>query len=223
MGSVNPDYFIHIANILLLAAYSVRDILWLRLLAVASSLIAIPYLILQPAPLWAAFGWTVLFIGVNTLQAGRLFRERRPVKLTPEEEEVRKLVFGALPSREVLRVVGIGSWSTVATGERLVEPGRPLESLALIVRGSVELVQAGRTIGKLNAGEFVGSALLLTGAVADLEAVTLEPSRMLRWELGTLERYLNANPNTRIVFQRHLARELAGKLERVSRDTASAT
>jgi len=55
MGSINLDYFIHAANILLLGAYSVRDILWLRLLAVASSLAAIPYFLLQPTPLWAAF------------------------------------------------------------------------------------------------------------------------------------------------------------------------
>jgi hypothetical protein len=55
MGSFDIDYCIHAANILLLAAYSVRDILWLRLFAVASSLIAVPYFIFQPALLWAAF------------------------------------------------------------------------------------------------------------------------------------------------------------------------
>jgi hypothetical protein len=53
MDSVNPNYFIHAANVLLLVAYSVRDILWLRLFAVAASLIAIPYFVLQPATLWA--------------------------------------------------------------------------------------------------------------------------------------------------------------------------
>jgi hypothetical protein len=37
----------------LAGAYSVRDILWLRLFAVAASLIAIPYFLLQPATLWA--------------------------------------------------------------------------------------------------------------------------------------------------------------------------
>src|ERR1700746_2044692 len=93
MGSFNLDYFIHAANILLLAAYSVRDILWLRLLAVASSLAAIPYFLLQTTPLWAAFGWSLLFTGINFFQSWRLLLERRPVKLTPDEEEVRRLVF----------------------------------------------------------------------------------------------------------------------------------
>jgi hypothetical protein len=34
MTAFSPDYFIHAANVLLLVAYSVRDILWLRLFAV---------------------------------------------------------------------------------------------------------------------------------------------------------------------------------------------
>ena len=40
---MNSDLFIHAANVLLLLAYSVKDILWLRLFAVASALVAIPY------------------------------------------------------------------------------------------------------------------------------------------------------------------------------------
>ena len=40
MSFLSPDYFIHAANVLLLIAYSVRDVLWLRLFAVAASLIA---------------------------------------------------------------------------------------------------------------------------------------------------------------------------------------
>jgi hypothetical protein len=47
----------------MVAAYTIRDILWLRLFVVASSLAAMPYFLLQPTPLWAAFGWSVLFTG----------------------------------------------------------------------------------------------------------------------------------------------------------------
>jgi Aldo/keto reductase family len=43
MSLFDPSYFLHAANILLLLAYSVRDILWLRIFALASSLIAMPY------------------------------------------------------------------------------------------------------------------------------------------------------------------------------------
>lgn len=218
MASFNPNYFIHVANVLLLVAYSVRDILWLRVFAVAASLITIPYFLLQPAPLWAALSWSVVFAAINLYQSWRLIIERRPVKLTPEEEEVRRMVFGDLPPKKVLQVLSIGSWTSAEAGERLIERGKSAEAVLLIVRGRVRLARDERVLGELGAGEIVGSALLLTGAPADIEAVVVEPVRAMRWEIGTLERYLAANPETRIVMQRHLARELAGKLERVGKD-----
>ena len=70
MNSVNPDYFIHAGNVVLLLAYSVRDIFWLRLFALASSLIAIPYFVFQPTPLWAPLSWSALFAAVNLFQHG---------------------------------------------------------------------------------------------------------------------------------------------------------
>ena len=221
MGSFNLNYCIHAANILLVVAYSVRDILWLRLFAVAASLISLPYFLFQPIPLWAPFAWSVLFTGINTYKAWRLFLERRPVKLTPEEEEVRRLAFGDLPPREVLRVLSIGSWTTAGVGERLIEHGKSVESISLIVRGKVRATKEGRVLGELGAGKIVGSALLLSGAPPEPDAVTVEPTRTVRWEVGTLQRYLDAHPETRIVLQRHLAHDLASKLERASGERSS--
>ncbi len=212
MDSLHADYFIHAANILLLLAYSVRDILWLRLFAVAASLIAMPFYVLQPTLLWAPLGWSALFAAINMFQSWRLFVERRPVRLTPDEEEVRRLAFHDLAPRKVLQVLSIGSWTTAETGERLIESGKSLKVLPLIVRGKVRVTKGERVIGELGRGSFVGSALLLSGAPADVDAVAMEPVRAMRWEVRTLERYLSANPETRVVMQGHLARDLAGKL-----------
>ena len=212
------DYFIHAANILLIAAYSVRDILWLRVLAVTSSLAAMPYFLLQPTPLWAAFGWSVLFTSINLFQTWRLVVERRPVKLTAEEEEVRRLVFRDLPPKKVLEVIGVGTWTSVSPGVPLIERNKPLEAVALIVRGKVHVTLEGRLLGELGPGEIVGSALLLSGTRAEVDAAATEVTRTVRWNAATLERYLDANPETRSLFQRHLARDLAGKLERLVTD-----
>ena len=214
MSLFNPNYFIHAANVLLLLAYSVRDILWLRLFALASSLIAMPYFLLQPAPLWAALVWSIFFAAINLFQAWRLFVERRPVKLTPEEEHVRRLVFKDLPPRKVLQILSIGAWTNTEAGERLVEHGKRVETISLIVHGRVRVTKDDRILGELLAGDIVGSALLLSGTPADVDAMAVEPVRSMRWEVGPLDRYLCANPETRIVMQRYLARDLAGKLAR---------
>ncbi|HXJ09580.1 MAG TPA: cyclic nucleotide-binding domain-containing protein [Burkholderiales bacterium] len=213
MTHYSADYFIHAANILLLVAYSVRDILWLRLFAVGASVVSIPYFLLQPATLWAPFGWTVVFAGINLLQSWRLFMERRPVKLTAEEEEVRRLLFKDLPPRKVLQVLSIGSWVTAERGERLIRSGTVPDAVTLIVRGKVRVAKDEQVIGALEPGQLVGSALILSGVQADVEAVVESPVRGMRWQVGTLERYLDANPDTRAAMQRHLARDLAKKVE----------
>ena len=214
--SYSPDYFIHVANILLLVAYSVRDILWLRLFAVAASVMSIPYFLLQPTTLWAPLGWTVGFAGINLLQSWRLFMERQPVKLTEEEEEVRSRLFQDLPSRKFLQLVSIGSWVTAQPGERMIESGRAPDAVSLIVSGKVRVTRDGQVVGVLGAGQLVGSALILTGLQTDVAAVVENPVRAIRWRIGTLQPYLNANPDTRTAMQRHLARDLTMKVEHLT-------
>ena len=214
MNSFNPNYFIHAANVLLLVAYSVRDILWLRLFAVAASLIAMPFYVLQPAPLWAPLSWSAVFAAINLFQSWRLFMERRPVKLTPEEEDVRRLALGDLPARKVLQVLSIGSWITEEVGERFIEAGKHVEAAWLIIRGKVRVTQGERLLGDLVPGEIVGSSLILTGVPPVVDASAAEPVRAVRWEIGTLESYLASNPDVRIAMQQHLTRDLAGKLQR---------
>ena len=59
---------------------------------------------------------------------------------------------------------------------------------------------------------------MLSGAPAEVDAVIVEPVRALRWELATLRQYLEADPETRMVFQGNLTRDLAGKLRRLGED-----
>ena len=220
MDFFTPDYFIHAANILLLIAYSVRDVLWLRLFAVAASVIAIPYYVLQPTMLWAPLAWSVVFASINLFQSWLLFIERRPVKLTAEEEEIRRLAFQDLPPRKVLQVLSIGSWITAGVGERLIERGRLPDSISLIIHGKVRMTKDEHVLGDLIPGDLVGSALILSGIPSTVDAVTVEPLRAMRWQIGTLEKYLSANPETRNVMQRHLARDLAGKIGRLVTDSS---
>jgi len=214
MSLFNPNYFIHAANVLLLLAYSVRDILWLRLLALTSSLVAIPFFALQPTPMWAPLTWSFVFASINLFQSWRLLLERRPIKLTTEEKELRRLAFQDLPARKMLQVASVGSWITAESGERLLEHGKRVDAISLIVRGKVRVTRGDRVLGDLVAGNIVGSALLLSGVPADVDAVVVDPIRAMRWEADTLERYLAANPETRNIMQRHLARDLSRKLER---------
>src|SRR5206468_5143566 len=90
-------------------------------------------------------------------------------------------------------------------------------AVSLIVSGKVRVTRDGRVLGELIAGDIVGSALILSGIPAEVDAITVEPGRAMRWEVGALERYLSANPETRTVMLQHVARDLAEKVEHVTR------
>ena len=70
---------VHVANVLYLISYLVRDILWLRVLTIFAGLSLLPfYCHCSDHILWAPIGWNALFISVNLIQIGILLRERRP-------------------------------------------------------------------------------------------------------------------------------------------------
>jgi hypothetical protein len=70
------DYLVHFSNVLMLVAYSVRDILWLRWFAVAAALTNIPYFLLQPTTPGRPSG-ALVFTTINpTRSCGS--PERRP-------------------------------------------------------------------------------------------------------------------------------------------------
>ena len=44
----------------------------------------------------------------------------------------------------------------------------------------------------------------MSGTPADVDAVVVEPVRGVHWEIGPLEDYLDADPETRLALQRHI-------------------
>jgi len=73
------DYLVHFSNGLLLVAYSVRDILWLRWFSVAAALTNIPCFLVQGTILWPPILWALVFIAINLYQITRVYMEGRPV------------------------------------------------------------------------------------------------------------------------------------------------
>ena len=70
------DYLIHIANLLYLSSYVMRDLIRLRVLTVVAASCLIPYFYLQPKPLTAAICWNLFFIALNVGWVVRLMREQ---------------------------------------------------------------------------------------------------------------------------------------------------
>ena len=103
----NPTVWIDVANVLYLASYSVRDILWLRLLTVVASLLLIPYYAMQPVPLAPAIAWNVVFIAINTYWIIKLLIERRHGGEIGEV--IGSICAGGSEGRAIQEAQGVGS------------------------------------------------------------------------------------------------------------------
>jgi hypothetical protein len=63
------NFLDNLANLIFVSAYWVKDILWLRLLAIVGSLVVIPYYLLQTEPLWTPMMWSCVFISIHGVRA----------------------------------------------------------------------------------------------------------------------------------------------------------
>lgn len=207
------DYLVHFSNILLLVAYSVRDILWLRWFAVAAALTNIPYFLLQGTVLWPPVLWALVFTAINLFQIARLYLERRPVVLSHDEQKLYDLGFNSLRPREFLALSLVGEWKNAEPGKRVVTEGEPVSSVCIAIAGTAEVRKQGESIGMLRPGHIMGNALALTGDPSPVEMTFTEPARYMSWSLPNLRGFIEKRPDLRVTLQSLVSRDLSRKLE----------
>jgi len=207
------EYLIHIANVLYLFSYSMRDILWLRILTVAAACFMIPYFYYQRDPLYAPIFWNLVFMALNVYWIARLLFERRPVKLSDDERQLCQIAFRTLTPREMKKILKLSSWEDADPGECFVSKDEPLERLILIYSGKADVEIDGRTIGKLHAGQFIGELSYFTDEVAAANVVATEATRYVSWPKDRLKSFLEKDSDLRAAFQIILGSVLAKRLK----------
>jgi hypothetical protein len=78
----------HLANVLYLLSYLVRDMLWLRLLTCVGLILGVIFFAFQPTPFYGPMTWHVCFLVINGYQIRRLLRDRRRQMLTAKQENL---------------------------------------------------------------------------------------------------------------------------------------
>jgi hypothetical protein len=207
-----PVLWITAANALYLVSYSVRSILWLRILAGLAALLLIPYYLMQATPLFDAIAWNVLFASINAFWVVRLALERRPVVLTPDESVLRAIAFPSLNTREASDLFALGRWDLVAPGDSLVRHDLELSRLSVILNGTADVRFRGQVVGTLEDGQFVG-AIDRNARQLDLDVVVTREARVICWPRETLNAFLRTRPDTALALERTLGYELRKIIE----------
>jgi hypothetical protein len=214
---VNPaDYLVHFSNVLLLVAYSVRDILWLRWFAVAAALTNIPYYLMQADVLWPPVAWALVFTGINLFQIAHIYMERRPVVLSPDEQRLYDMAFRSLRPREFVSLLLAGEWRDAVKGDKVLAEGSRATAICIAISGDLEVRRHGTHLGTLGPGQLVGTALALTGEPSPVEATFTSSARYIRWPLHDIRAFLERKPDLRSMLQGLVSRDLARKVETLS-------
>jgi CRP-like cAMP-binding protein len=203
---------IHVANVLYLGSYLVKDILWLRVLTVVAGGVLLGYYALLPEPLWAAITWNCVFLAINLRQIQVLLLERRPVRLTAPELALYQLAFRSFTQREFSRLLSIARWESFAPGDRFVRRGEPLDRMMVIASGCARVEVDGVAKIDLMPGRFVGEMSFLTGDKPNADVIAVQPTRVVVWPQSELRAYLGRDAELRAIVQMVIGEDLVAKL-----------
>jgi hypothetical protein len=209
----NPIVWITSANVIYLASYSVRDILWLRILTVVAASLLIPYYAMQAVPLRVAIEWSLVFILINAYWIIRLLIERRPVHFTPDEARLREISFPSLTPRETRALYAMGAWDDIVPGTSLVGRDRERGRFSVILRGDADVVFRGKKVSELGEGQFVGGVDLHADATGDMDVLMRTAARVMCWPRDGLQAFLSRRPDVALALDRSVGFELQQLLD----------
>ena len=203
----------HIASLLTVAAYILKDILWLRLLTILSCFAGIAFNYFVPTtPLWTVIYWNVLFAVINVVQVAIIVKERSGVHFSEEEKELHETLFKNFAPFEFMKLMRIGKWLEAKQGQLLATEQQPIDSVMLIYNGLVAVETKGKEVAKLKDGNFIGEVTFMTGGAATATVRALQPTRYIAWPKEAIKQLLHRNPSMRFAMQALLSTDLSKKL-----------
>src|SRR3989344_5816459 len=138
----------HLANVLFLLAFAVKDILWLRLLTISGSFSVAAYYYWQPGVNAANLYWSSLYIVLNVIHITIILYERRPTRFTDEQAQLYRLVFRTLTPWEFRKFLRLANWQNAQPSQSLVEQGTHLDHVIVILSGTAAVQSHGKTIAE---------------------------------------------------------------------------
>jgi hypothetical protein len=210
---------VNFSNIVFLVAFSVRDVLILRILSIVGEAITLPYYYFQDEKLWPPIFWGGAFIMVNAVRIVVIALERRPVVLSDKEEQLYRASFSFIDRREFLRLVGLARWVDCSPGEVIVRKGQQVADVIVLVSGDVEAIVSDKTRLTIRPGQLIGDGSAYSGLPSPVEVVVRQTGTLAKWDLRHFREFTASRPELRANLLRIVSMDLAAKL----RDLATAS
>jgi CRP-like cAMP-binding protein len=183
--------------------------------ALSASLIGLPYYYFQATVLWEPIGWSAVFMTINGYHVCRLWLERRPVDLSPDEGRLYDLTFFPLARRRFRDLARLGHWVDLKAGDVLIRPDCPVEHVAVPLDECIDVKVGERVLGRFAAGAIVGAGAFFDPHRMQFEAVASKPCRVLRVPIDAIRRHAERDDQLARTLERIARDDLARKLEQL--------
>lgn len=201
----------HLAYLLLILSIIMRNIVWLRVFMIVSSLVGIAYAIIWLSDPVSSF-WETLLVTVNVIQLLIIRRENSRARFTDREKDFAARRLRGLAAGEQRRILNMGRWETLEDGTVLTRDGVHPPALVYIAEGTVDVLINGRQIAICGPGDYVGEMSLVGGAPASADTRVRGSALVWRLPAEAIEDLDRRKPAWLAVIEAGIARNIRRKL-----------
>jgi hypothetical protein len=171
------EWALHLANVLILCSFLVRDLIFLRLLSIGAGVLFCMYF--YKNNMMEPIVWNILFSIVNTFQIALHSYQSRKIPLNHVEQFLYDKFFPTLNPIEIRSLYQKADTNHVDADQNL-----ELQGLGLIISGSLKVKKQ-----KLNTGNFLGIHCFLSRQDHSIIATSHESLSYLCWQESSLRQW----------------------------------
>ncbi len=216
----NPSNAVYnLTYLLLLLSVMMRNISWLRVLAIGSGLAKIGFQLATNTNAMESF-WESVLVLVNVLQLVIIWWDNRRRGWTARQKQFLSNFDPPLPHSAAATLLRSGFWHEAPAGVKIIEEGQPVSALLYVSAGAVNIEVGGGTVGQCSTGDFLGEMTWQSGNPATATAIAAETVLYLRFGRDSLERAMKQRPVLQYALQTSFNKNLIDKIVRSNENRA---
>ncbi len=202
---------IHLAYLITFVALAIRDVLFLRIVLSFANVLQVVYQYgFNDNPDIAV--WNALFLIINIIQVVKLIKERAPIKIPDDIEDIYRTKFSDMTHREFLYFWSLGKQRDVEDCS-IIKEGEYQKNLFLILSGNASVSRDDRVIATLHRPEFVGEISFITREPASANVDADGRLYYIEWNQDELRRMKVKNSTFWTKLNQCLGEDLARKIK----------
>jgi hypothetical protein len=203
----------HLPYVLFVLSTLMRNIVWLRVIAVVAGLLRI---VIRAAIIYdpVTVLWESVLVLVNIGQLLLIWRDSR---FTHHDERERYLLGTVLPGvrgRAARQLLALAEWQQVEAGTELMREGEPVDGLVFVSEGAARIERQGKLVAICSRGDFLGEMSFIQGGGATATVIADRPMHIARFDGPRLHALIDARRDLQHALEASFNRNLIGKLAR---------